>query len=633
MSTEIKAIGTKSQALDWKLLLRGFAAYSRNDDERAIENWRRVNTTRPCGKIAAAALALVGDSSAAATPASWKRIGTLLQNDVVIGLAELAHELDNTHDMRQALRIVKQRRTMFQIAGLLEPIGNVLYHAMFNEGEPRDIEIFLNLLPAPPRDPDFMLLGGLILARAGDPKQSSVFLKKHAEWLSKHQAGWPADIHRRAIAKVIIERANLQLEERQDGFDPFAFFGFEKPKSKPSANILPLLRQAQLADPDWHDLTLWVVRELPRHGEAKQATEMGAAYLAKHPDTWAMCHGIGVAYAVAGDWTSSLTFQARAAATDPLNPAPMQTVGWIASITALKLLLAEEDEQAKGILTKYETPIRDNYPAVPDAIHFMILLRQKDYAAAEKLQAAALKKAEGRAEFIYLVGVLVTQIKVKADVKKAVSANLTALWTAMKTKPVIGPHLLNYWKMFAFAGVEYKGIKTHFKSILAAMIADDPKDYPPQVQFVLAREFIGYRMIAEAEVLVAGLKKAVVKGVTSLLQASVEEGKHPDEMNQEKIDKLLDDAERSLYRAKPELGEWLSDRLKQLPRTQPADILSVLQNAAKPQSGPRTLTNCWKFRTLPTTRQSAPHTCRRCVSFRPRATARSSPAFAKPMNV
>ncbi|QDU98742.1 tetratricopeptide repeat protein [Lignipirellula cremea] len=49
---QLQAISRKSPLSDWKLLIRGLSAYYQNDDDRAAENWRRLDSQRPAWRIA-----------------------------------------------------------------------------------------------------------------------------------------------------------------------------------------------------------------------------------------------------------------------------------------------------------------------------------------------------------------------------------------------------------------------------------------------------------------------------------------------------------------------------------------------------------------------------------------------------
>src|SRR5262249_20581580 len=42
----LQGIGLQSPLLEWKVLLRGLLAYSTNDDQRALENWSRLDPER-----------------------------------------------------------------------------------------------------------------------------------------------------------------------------------------------------------------------------------------------------------------------------------------------------------------------------------------------------------------------------------------------------------------------------------------------------------------------------------------------------------------------------------------------------------------------------------------------------------
>ena len=52
-SQTLGTIGLKSPFLEWKILLRGLQAYYASDDQRACENWQRLDPQRPPARIAA----------------------------------------------------------------------------------------------------------------------------------------------------------------------------------------------------------------------------------------------------------------------------------------------------------------------------------------------------------------------------------------------------------------------------------------------------------------------------------------------------------------------------------------------------------------------------------------------------
>ena len=571
MSATLKTIGTKSLALDWKLLLRGFAAYAKSDDERAIENWRRVNATRPCGKIAGAALALVSDDAAATGSSSWKRVATMLQNDLLLGLAEIAHDLQQTHDLEHAIRIIKQRRTLFQASGLLEPLSNILYHAIYNDGQPRDVLAYLKVLPQPKYDPEFLLMTGLILTRVGQLSEASECLERYADWLKQNAHGWPADVHRRALAKVMVERANLQLAAGEQPH-PFAFLGFDSPKSVSDNNILPIMKQAQASAPDWDDLTLWLIRELPRTNESKLATELGQAYLATHPDTGPICHAVGVAHGTLGNWATAVQFYARASAADPLNKSTQRTVGWAAVIAALRHLLNNNDAEAEAMLADYDSYIEDQFAAASTTIRAAIALRRNDLDALESLTESLQQDSGDKIVFVYLWGVLATQLKFKPKFKKPATDAMAALWKAFKpSHHDAGLLLFTTWRFIVFAGIDYRGSKTHQKSALTAMDADKTA-LTPEILSGLVNEFIRHRRVDEAEAMVKIVKKSVVKAVTSYFLAVIEEAKHPNTSDPEKISRFLDDAEHSLYRAGKYVQAWLEPHIAHFPRRNPLNF-------------------------------------------------------------
>lgn len=49
----LQPIGSRSPLAEWRLLLRGLQAYHANDDERALENWRRLSAGRAPARLAA----------------------------------------------------------------------------------------------------------------------------------------------------------------------------------------------------------------------------------------------------------------------------------------------------------------------------------------------------------------------------------------------------------------------------------------------------------------------------------------------------------------------------------------------------------------------------------------------------
>src|SRR5262249_6166407 len=147
--------------LEWKLLMRGFMAYYEKDDERATENWQRLDPTRVPARLAAPFRAAIDRTYQAAQPAATQ---TLLsqQYDQLQG----SHSTVTLRSRRVTLSAPERPPRAY---GALEPIapglrqqvpplaarlGRVMYWGLLHTG-PDDIPRHRRVFGPPPDDRNY----------------------------------------------------------------------------------------------------------------------------------------------------------------------------------------------------------------------------------------------------------------------------------------------------------------------------------------------------------------------------------------------------------------------------------------------------------------------------------------------
>jgi tetratricopeptide (TPR) repeat protein len=204
----LQSIGLQSPFLEWKLLLRGFQAYYGQDDERALENWQRLDVDRLPARLAAPLRFTIDEAYRLAQPPDAQ---TALQHQADRLLS--SGLLPALREIRAALAAEELRRA-FHLAGNMLPalrrevpqavprLASCFYWAIIHDGQPHDVERYQRLFGAPADDPEFARLRALVLEQMHDGQAAHNQWKHFESTVADHPEAWPGEQANRVRALV-----------------------------------------------------------------------------------------------------------------------------------------------------------------------------------------------------------------------------------------------------------------------------------------------------------------------------------------------------------------------------------------------------------------------------------------------
>lgn len=208
--TTLQAISFKSPFLEWKLLLRGLMAYYQNEDERALENWQRLDAERLPARLAAPLRFHLDQAYRAAQPPGTQTAlqGQFdrLQGSVLLpGLRRIQAALADRQQeslasvFRQAEGLLPTLRQ--EAPQAIPRLANCLYWAIIDTG-PDDILRFQRVFGSLADDPQFHRLRAIAYERGGDFTEAHKSWQQYEKGIASHPEHWPGDQAVRARALI-----------------------------------------------------------------------------------------------------------------------------------------------------------------------------------------------------------------------------------------------------------------------------------------------------------------------------------------------------------------------------------------------------------------------------------------------
>jgi hypothetical protein len=269
----LNGVGISSPFLEWKLLLRGFLAWSAGDDAKAQENWARLTDDRLPAKMAAP-FRFATDKGFAArqTPADATNLSK--KSASILTVSEPLERIRVTLatdfiDIKEAIfaagRLVDDWKKSFP--HLLPKLADALYWAVALASEdPGDMDRYKKVFGPPPEDPNFDRLQAIVMEQCRDQAKAQSYWKKYIEWMRKTPDKWP-EAQAKLAQVLIFERMAIQSKDDEsddddfdddddlyDEFGPFGADPFQKMKkkfvSRGELNPVQCLRKSIELDPD-----------------------------------------------------------------------------------------------------------------------------------------------------------------------------------------------------------------------------------------------------------------------------------------------------------------------------------------------------------------------------------------------
>jgi tetratricopeptide (TPR) repeat protein len=186
---QLQGISLQSPFLEWKILIRGLAAYFQNDDARAVENWQRLDLNRLPARLAAPFRFQIDRSFRDAQPietqnALRKQLERLQGSGLVPLLRGLQAVFADHQQLSRALRLAENvMPALRQHAPQLVPrLAACFFWAVADEGQPDDVLRYHRVFGQSPDDPDLFRLRALQFEKIGQLQEA------HDAWKAYEQA-------------------------------------------------------------------------------------------------------------------------------------------------------------------------------------------------------------------------------------------------------------------------------------------------------------------------------------------------------------------------------------------------------------------------------------------------------------
>jgi tetratricopeptide (TPR) repeat protein len=223
----LNGVGLRSPFLEWKLLIRGVMAYHFGDDDRARENWQRLDADRLPARLAAPLRQAIDAPFRTAQPAAAQTVlrgqfdrlqGSILPDRLRTLRTLLVGDGNLGPAFREAEALLPELRRLDPT--LVERLARVFYWTMLGTG-PDDIPRYQRIFGRPSIDPQFHRLQALGYERGGDFKQSHKYWQKYEIDIAADPNHWPEGQAARARALIWLRMgdnaAELSVERKRPG--------------------------------------------------------------------------------------------------------------------------------------------------------------------------------------------------------------------------------------------------------------------------------------------------------------------------------------------------------------------------------------------------------------------------------
>jgi tetratricopeptide (TPR) repeat protein len=171
----LQDIPRSSPFADWKLFVRGLAAYYRHDFDQMRANWERLTPNRLAARIAAPLRRLAQSPTAPEQGDDSAEQGIHLLEEGLFGervtarLQRLQEDLTQDHWRQFLQRLRHWRQAIRRMAPeLLQRVDRLLYGEAIRKKQPRRLEELVPLLDPPPMDPNWNRARALVWEQASE---------------------------------------------------------------------------------------------------------------------------------------------------------------------------------------------------------------------------------------------------------------------------------------------------------------------------------------------------------------------------------------------------------------------------------------------------------------------------------
>ena len=484
----LAAVGLKSPFLEWKILLRGLQAYYANDDERARENWQRLDPERPPARIAAPFRAAIDPAyQQAQSPAMQAKLRLQFEGtqgaDLNVQLRALRKALERPDTLSEALTIAERLLPTLQKQApqIVARLATSLYWKVLETG-PNDLARYRRIFGGPPTDPKFDRLNALGNELAGNLDKAHKHWEAYQKDIAARPEVWPGEEAPLARALVYVKMAeNAASIPTPEQFAklPRAIRQMERPPRALHPTAEECYRKAIELAPTLIDAHTGLFRASLVGGKEAKVIETGEALLEKFPHDVETARMLGTFLIQRDRNERAVEVWERVVRMQPMDASARQFLGVASRALARELVLKKQFDEARR---RYQASLDLIGPDLrPNVLcNWSVAERVAgDPARADELLAEA-RALIGELFISYLQLVESHRMRLAPKEKSRLAKEFTAkLSDPVDAATVVS--LVEYTASLVARGVTYFGIKTHIKKIIALASQLDTKTLDEQL--------------------------------------------------------------------------------------------------------------------------------------------------------
>lgn len=476
----LQVIGLQSPFLEWRVLLRGLLAYYQNDDQRALENWQRLDPQRLPARLAAPLRFGIDPAyRAAQPPAGQNHLRQQLERVQGSGLvpslrnlqAMLSREDNLAPAFRQAEGLLASLRR--EAPDLVAQLAACFRWAIVEVGQPEDLDRYLRVFGPLPDDPHLHRVTALAMEKRGMIAEAHEAWKDFEKDVAKNSKAWPGEqaVHVRAL--ILAHMGKLAADFEDDLADDDDFFPFApRRRKKSSRRLKPSAEECFRRSLELAPKVLSTHEALFQHyvviEDDEKALQAGKNLIEHFPDHAPTLEALSGLAMLAGNMQDAQHILEQALRANPLNRGLRFKLSKVHEFNTRTCALNKDFDQAR---TEWQRAIA--YFDAPSkytllCLAAMVELKAKNRARYEELLAQATSGASHRLQAVYCLMCESIRLKVTPTQKKEYAHEFQdGLIGALE--PRVAAKLVSLAVIQRGAGPAYHGQKTHEKKILAAL--------------------------------------------------------------------------------------------------------------------------------------------------------------------
>lgn len=471
----LQEIGLRSPYLEWKLLLRGLLAYYAREDDRARENWQRLDPKQLPARLAAPFRAIVDTEFRklqAPTTAQvlQNQLERLQSSETRKRIQELRKGLANTRSLEAAFRAVEALLPFLREQGphLIPRLAAHFYSSILRYG-PDELPRYRRVFGVPADDREFHRL----IARAMESNSDFAEANKHWAAYAKEVSsrGDLASPAQQALAQALIwqrmgnNAASIPTPEQMKKLPPmFRNLARFPRKIKPTAE--ECYQQSLKLAPELRKTYECLMRYLHKTGEMDKVLQAGEQLLTRFPDHLQTLEDLSDIYLSRKRYDQAKQMVERALKLQPLDRQLQEQLGTIHALLAREHVENGRFEEAR---TCYQESLRLSDPRG----HSLAYCR---WAAAElkagnpirsnELLVEAQSRAPGPLPVTYCLLVESNRLELNKTLKTQWTREFNRQ-IEEKADPGVASVLIEYAASLMANKVSYHGQQTHLKKIVS----------------------------------------------------------------------------------------------------------------------------------------------------------------------